>query len=414
MSIRSRIAEWVMKAAPAVSYGTSDDRLAELFASVHATAAAISVTPESALRCAPVAAAVRSIADPIGALPLRLYRVGTDGSRTPVGRDEHPVANLLADAWTSWMSSQEVRRQITADALLRDIGGVGLVIRVGGQPREVIRLPPGSISVAFTALGEPRWTLSTEAGSRDLDPADVVHVPSPFSAYPSPRSPLSLCREAVALALALERHAGHLMGRGARPGGVIERTEASPARPGPEKAGQDEKRFNDTWSAFQRSGGTLILPQGAKFTSLEFKSVDLQFLEMRKFQVEEIARAFGVPPHRLYELGRATWSNVSDMGREFVDYSLSPWLRTWESALARALLTAEERRSYAIEFDTDDLTLPSLGDRAEALQKLISATCMSPNEARAWLALPPREGGDVFTNPNTTTAAAGAEKESSA
>jgi HK97 family phage portal protein len=399
MSVRERIASWVTKAL-GVSYDTADPRLAELFGAVTQTASAISVTPENALRCTPVAAAVRDIADPIATLPLRLVRIGADGSRKAV--QDHPVAELLTGDWCPWASSQEGRRQVTIDALMRDVGGVAMVTRVDGRPREIVRLPPGTVSATYSAIGEPTWTLAEATGSRVLDPADVIHVASTFAHPPSPRCPLSLSREAIAVAVAMERHAGALMGRAARPGGVIERSEATPVRRGPEQEKQQEQRLNDAWGAFKRSGETMILPVGAKFVGLEFKSVDMQFLELRKFQIEEIARAFGVPPHRLYELGRATWSNISDMGREFVDYTLSPWLRTWEAALARALLTSDERREFAIEFDTDDLTLPSLADQATAYGALVAARIANPNECRAWMSLPAYEGGHVFANPNTT------------
>jgi HK97 family phage portal protein len=129
-------------------------------------------------------------------------------------------------------------------------------------------------------------------------------------------------------------------------------------------------------------------------------STDTQFLENRTFQISEIARAFRVPPTMLFELDRATWSNTEQMGREFLVYCLEPWLRSLEGALRRALLTPEERGSYAIRFDRDDLTRADLSTRATVINSLISSRVLNANEGRSWLGLPPRAGGDEFLNPN--------------
>ncbi|KPL55475.1 hypothetical protein ABB55_27240 [Prosthecomicrobium hirschii] len=370
--------------------------LLEILGVSQTTAAGISVTPGTALRCTAVAAAVRAISDPIAVLPLRLIEKGADGSRKPV--PDHPAARMMAGDWCPWLTSHEGRRQITLDALMSDTGGIGLVTRVDGHAREIIRLPPGSVAVEWSTLGEPTYTLTQDTISRRLDPADVIHLVSPFTLPPTCKAPLTLCREAVGLALTMEQHAARLFGRGGRPSGMLSFTDAL--------APEAVKRIRDTWTLAHggsNSGNTAILDRGASFTPLALNSVDAQFLELRTFAVEEIARAFGVPPHRIYELGRATWSNITDMGREFVDFTLSPWLKAWEASLARALLTAEERQTYCVEFDTDDLTLPSLGDQAEAYGKLITARVANPNEVRAWMGLAPYQGGDQFENPNTTS-----------
>jgi phage portal protein BeeE len=100
------------------------------------------------------------------------------------------------------------------------------------------------------------------------------------------------------------------------------------------------------------------------------------------------------------DLSRATWSNSEQKGREFLSYTLEPWLLGLEGALRRALFSDEERASHVIRFDRDDLTRADLTTRATAINSLIASRTINPNEARSWLALPPREGGDEFLNPN--------------
>ena len=156
---------------------------------------------------------------------------------------------------------------------------------------------------------------------------------------------------------------------------------------------------------------TAILEQGADWQPLSLNSVDAQFLELRQFQIFEIARAFRVPPHMLFDLGRATWSNVESLGREFLVFCLQPMLRAWESALSRALLTPEERAAgFVIEFEEDDLTQASIADRATAYSSLISSHVINPNEARKWERLPPYPEGEQFLNPNVQSGASGGQQ----
>jgi HK97 family phage portal protein len=149
------------------------------------------------------------------------------------------------------------------------------------------------------------------------------------------------------------------------------------------------------------AGGTPVLYDGGEFIPLTMNSTDAQFLEMRKFQLVEVARAFRVPPQMLYELDRATWSNAEQMGREFLTYSLEPWLLTLEGAMRRALFTADERQTHRIRFDRDDLTRADLTARATAISSLIASRVLNPNEGRDWLGLGPRDGGEEYANPNT-------------
>lgn len=165
------------------------------------------------------------------------------------------------------------------------------------------------------------------------------------------------------------------------------------------------KSWSDTHGGSENSGRTAILEEGAEWQALSFNSVDSQFIELRQFQILEIARAFRVPPHMLFDLGRATWSNVESLGREFLVFCLQPMLRAWESALKRALLSPEERREYVIEFSEDDLTQASIADRAVAYSSLISSRVINPNEARKWERLPPYKDGEAFVNPNVTAGA---------
>ena len=217
----------------------------------------------------------------------------------------------------------------------------------------------------------------------------------------SQRCPLTLAREAINVALLMEAHASKLFGRGARPSGILKF-----------KRKLDDvtfARLQKSWASGhsgENSGRTAILEDDADFQALTFSSTDAQFLELRQFQILEIARAFRVAPHLLFELGRVTHANIENLGREFLVFTLQPMLRAWESALRRALLTPEERaEGLTIEFDEDDMSRASLADRATAYSSLIAARVINPNQARRWERLAPYPAGEEYANPNITTGA---------
>ncbi len=353
----------------------------------------VAVSGAEALRVPAVAAAVRAISEAAASLEIRFMERNADGSEEET--KQHPVAELLHGDVNSWTSGFELIRDLAGDALTRDWGGMAWVNRIGGEIREVIRYQPSAISVTYDPLtGEPSYRLNGQL----INARDIIHVRGSFD-----RCPLSLAAEAIGVAREMEKHAGQLFKNGARPGGVIETAKAL--------GDEGVKRMIKAWRAAHdgsaNAGKTGILYDGATWKQMTLNSVDSQFLELRKFQILEIARAFRVPPSMLFELDRATWSNSEQMGREFLTYCLEPWLKALEAGLSRALLTAEERKKFRIIFDRDDLTRADLTARATAISSLISAKVLNPNEARNWLDLAPYEGGNEFGNPHINPNAPG-------
>jgi HK97 family phage portal protein len=371
--------------------------LINLFAASPA-ASGVTVTPRTAMQCAPVRCAVQAIAETVGQLPLHVYQRATDGSKE---RDsEHPAYPLLHDAANDWTPSAKFREEVTRDALLYPAVGFAFINRVDGKPVELIRLDPEQTPVTVGSNNsEPVYQVS-ERGKppRIIARQDIIHIPSPS---------LSGCgllqdgREAIGLAVVMERHAATLFGNGGRPDGLLKTDN----KLGPEAA----TRIGAAWRARfggGQSGGTPVLEQGLEFQPITFSSVDAQFIELRKFSIEEIARLFRVPPVFLMEYGRATWANSESMRRDFIDFSIRRWLSAWEGEIALKLFTADERKSYFTEFLLDDFVKGDLATRMEAYSKAIAARILNPNEVRALENRPPYVGGDVFANPNTSVAVA--------
>lgn len=352
----------------------------------------IKVSNEAALRVPAVNSAVRAISEAAATLDVFVVEIGADGTER-LARN-HPVQPLLSDHANAWTSSFDFIRDLTAAALIHDEGGLAWVNRLAdGRAVEIIHMARGAIQVEYDQVTlEPRFKLN----NTPTDPANIIQLRGPFGV-----SLLNLARDAIGTSMALDAHASKLFSRGARPAGAL----LIPKGMGEESIKAARAAWRATHEGEDTQARTAVLYDGMTFEPFTFASTDAQFIENRKFQILEIARAFRVPPTMLFELDRATWSNTEQMGREFLSYCLEPWLRGLEGALTRALFTEAERGRYAVRFDRDDLTRADLSTRATVINTLIASQTINPNEGRDWLGLPPRAGGDEFRNPNITPAA---------
>jgi HK97 family phage portal protein len=383
----------VTKADPPADPVTLTDPLASFLFGALPTLSNVSVTPKSAMTVPAVASAVELIAEAVGTLPVKLFVRNAEGKEAD---SAHPAFRLAHDEANDWTSAAELRTQLTRDALLYDVGGFALANRVGERVIEFIRLDPTAVTVKTDeATGEPFYVV--REGKRNVRHhyRDILHIRAFDDA-----APITRARNAIGLAMSLEQHAAKLFANSARPSGIL-------------KTGQKNATALDnikaSWNAAfgsGNSGGTAVMPDDTEYQALTMSSVDAQFAEMRRFQTEEIARAFRVPPTMLFDLERGTWSNTEEMGRQFLTYTLRPWLDAWEWAYARVLLTAEERAERYFEFVTDDLLTVSFAQRAASYGQYRSMGAMTANEVRAGLNLPPLPGGDVLSNPYTTTTSA--------
>jgi HK97 family phage portal protein len=350
------------------------------------------INATTAMRCTAVRRAVQAIAEPIGQLPLHVYR--RDGDARERDRD-HPVAKVLRDP-NEWTSSSDFREQMQRDCLLWG-NAYAYINRVDGKPRELIRLDPAQVDVvvkdgepAYRTKGTPQLTYSHR---------DVLHIKAPSTDSVTGRSIVTDCREAIATALILEEHAARLFSNGARPGGVIE----FPNQLGDEGLKKMRAAWRGAHEGSANAGKTAILWGGAKFNPTTMSSTDAQFLELRRYAVDEIARAFGVPPHLLFEMGRATWGNSAELGSTFVTFTLMRWVKVWQGEIRLKLFEPDERDDFYSEFLVDDLLKADIAVCAMAYSQLIAARVLNANEARARENLPPYAGGDTFENPHTAT-----------
>lgn len=366
----------------------TDDQILDLIGQGAPTATGISVSIETALRVPAVATAVRTISEAAASLKVKVVEIAADGTEKEA--PNHPALSLLRHDANDWTSGFEFIRSIMVDALCRDQGGLALVTRSSDQrPLEMIRYRPGFINVDYPDdTLQPRYRINGIVRNA----SEIIHLKGTFD-----KAPVTLCREAIAVAMVMERHAAKLFGTGARPGGVIETQKPL----GHDGAKNMIAMWRQMMDGADNSGKSGILWDGATWKQMQLSSVDAQFQQLRLFQLQEIARAFNLPATLLGDLSKATWSNSAEMHRQFLQLCLEPWLQSLESALRRALFDKDERKKFAVRFDRDDFTNVDLTARATAISSLRSSMVMTRNEARSWLDLEPVDDGDTFENPNT-------------
>ena len=299
----------------------------------------------------------------------------------------------MHDEANPWTSAAELRENLTTDALLYGAGHAQVIRLDDDTPYELHRLEPGKVQLNHEPDGEPFYLVSTDAGQVRMSYRDVLRIEA-FGGT----SPVTLGREAIALALSFESHIGGIFANGGRPSGVIKAQKVMDV--------DAKKKVASSWFATHggsKAGGTAILDEGMDYTPLSMTLADTQFAENRLEQIREIARVFRVPPTMLFELSRGTWSNTEEMARQFYNITLKPWLTDWAWAYARCLLTPEERASAYVEAVTDDLLRTDTAARATAFGQYRGMGAMTANEVRAAQNLPPLTGGDELSNPYTTT-----------
>lgn len=379
------------------------------------TAAGATVTPDAALRVPAVYASIRVISESIAQLPLRLYRRLPDGGKEEA-RD-HALFDLLGTAPNPFTTSVEWR--LAMQSSLSAYGNAFSFINrnASGEVVELLFLHPTQVAVEIdTATTEPVYRVTDLAGSQSTyGRSEVFHLRTfgvgQLSGYIG-QSPLMQAREAIGLAMMLEEHAARLFANGARPAGVFKYPKTLS-----EKIMERLKEsFASSHGGGANSGKTLILEDGMDFQSLQFNSVDSQFLELRQFAIAEIARVFRIPLHLLGELTRSTNNNVEHQGRDFVQLCLLPTIRTWEDAISLSLLSAEERKTHFAAFNLDDFMRADISSRYSAYCQAITNGLLNPNEARALENMPSYAGGEVYTRqlntaPTNTTKPAGVSQQ---
>ena len=357
------------------------------------------VNERSAMQMTAVYSCVRILAEAVAGLPLHLYRYTKDGGKEKA--IDHPLYLLLHDEPNPEMSSFVFRETLMTHLLLWG-NAYAQIIRNGKN--EVIALyplMPNKMSVDRDESGHLYYTYqrstdeapTMEGSSVILKPEDVLHIPGLGFDGLVGYSPIAMAKNAIGMAIACEEFGAKFFANGAAPSGVLE-------HPGTIK---DPGRVREAWQSqfggSSNSGKVAVLEEGMKYTPISISPEQAQFLETRKFQINEIARIFRVPPHMVGDLEKSSFSNIEQQSLEFVKYTLDPWVIRWEQSLMRALLTQDEKKLYFAKFNLDGLLRGDYQSRMNGYAIGRQNGWMSANDIRELENLdriPTEEGGDLY------------------
>lgn len=357
------------------------------------------VNERSAMQMTAVYSCVRILAEAVAGLPLHLYRYKEDGGKERA--IDNNIYHLLHDEPNKEMSSFIFRETLMTHLLLWGNAYAQIIRNGKGEVVALYPLMPNKMQVDRDKNGELYYIYtrsSDEAKTMEgvtvyLTPRDVLHIPGLGFDGLVGYSPIAMAKNAIGLAIATEEYGAKFFANGAAPSGVLEHpgTIKDPSRL--------RENWNSTFGGSANSGKVAVLEEGMKYTPISISPEQAQFLETRKFQIDEIARIFRVPPHMVGDLEKSSFSNIEQQSLEFVKYTLDPWVIRWEQSLSRALLNEDEKRKYFFKFNLEGLLRGDYESRMSGYAVARQNGWMSANDIRELEnmdKIPAEDGGDLY------------------
>ena len=364
------------------------------------TSSGKNVNERTAMRVTAVYSCVRILSEAIASLPLHLYKQIDKGGKEKA--INHPLYKLLHDEPNPEMTSFVFRETLMSHLLLWGNAYAQIIRNGKGQVVALYPLMPNRMTVDRDSNGRIYYTYSVndsdnpklrKLGQIRMTKDEIFHIPALGFDGLVGYSPIAMAKNAIGMALATEEYGAKFFANGASPSGVLE-------HPGNIK---DPTKLRESWnSLFQGSSNShkiAILEEGLKYQPIGISPNEAQFLETRKFQIDEIARIFRVPPHMVGDLDKSSVSNIEQQSLEFVKYTLDPWVTRWEQAIHRSLLLESEKKEYFAKFNVDGLLRGDYQSRMNGYSVGIQNGFLSPNDIRSLEnmdLIPDNLGGNLY------------------
>lgn len=360
-------------------------------------AAGAVVNRRTILRNTSVARCVFLISNSIGMLPLHLLRKGDNSGAVDKARD-HPLYDLLSTKPNGWQTAFEFRR-LMQHRVLTDGNAYALPIRSRDRVTGLIPLAPETVRVEQ----KDDWTVvyhvrNRRGGNATYQSSEMFHLRGPSEDGIRGLALTDYAAETLGLSLRAQEAAARLFSNGIIAGGALQTDQKLT----PEAIENIKASLDERYSGAENANKWMVLEQGLKVQDIAKSAKDSQNIETRQHQVEEIARIFGVPRPFLMVDDTSWGSGIEQLGIFFVQYGLAPWFVAWEQAIARTLLTDQERRTLYPKFNERALLRGSMKDQGEFFAKMMgsggSPQIMEQNEARGLLDLPDHPDGSGLSS----------------
>jgi HK97 family phage portal protein len=351
------------------------------------------VTEYSALNYSAVYNAVYLISDTVSTLPLGLRR---KEDRKTLTVDSNPLHGVLHDQANPYMTAMTMREVSMAHALMWGNSYAEIVRNPMGEVVELWPITPNRVQIKRFNQDLFYVIRMTSGEDVTLSREQVLHVPGlGFDGYMG-YSVISLAANAIGLGLAMETFGSRYFGNGTHPGVIV----SHPGKLSPEAAQNLQKSLVSSYSGLGKSHRLMLLEEGMALEKLGVPPNDSQFLESRQFQVPEIARWFNLPPHKLKDLTKSSFSNIEAEQISFLTDSILPWLVRLEQNYKMQLLTAvEKKQGLYFKHTVEGLLRASTKERALFYRTMWMMGAISQNEIREKEDMDPIEGGDEYFVP---------------
>lgn len=353
----------------------------------------------TAMQTTAVYACVRILSETLAALPLQLYRYTAGGKERVY---DHPLYHILHDEPNPEMTSFIFRETLMSHLLIWGNAYAQIIRDRLGRVQGLYPLRPDKMTVCRDESGQIYYiyTKTTDEnpaikpyGQVPLRKDEVLHIPGLGFDGLVGYSPIAMARNAVGMTMACEEYGASFFANGASPSGVLE-------HPGVLK---DPAKVRDSWNAVYQGSANAhkvaVLEEGMKYQQIGIPPEEAQFLETRKFQLNEIARLYRIPPHMIGDLEKSSFNNIEQQSMEFVKYTLDPWVIRWEQAMQKALFLPEEKKQYFLKFNVNGLMRGDYESRMTGYSIGRQNGWLSANDIREMEYMnpvPDEEGGNLY------------------
>jgi HK97 family phage portal protein len=348
----------------------------------------VQITKDNAMNISGVYAAVKLLSDSISSLPIHLIKESKDKKEKDY---TNPLYKLVSKEPNKLMTSYTWRQIFMPHILLW--GNAYAVIdwdKKTMRPKQLMPVHPSKVEIEIKK-GIAIYTIQLENKQIVVDQSNIVHFRG-LGDEVKGKSVIEYAKDNLGLGKAAEDFGSKFFSNGAAIGGIYEHPSQL-----------SDKAYNNLQKSLERRAGglsnshkILILEEGMKFTTTSIPPNAAQFLETRKFSINDVARWFGVPPHMIADLERATFSNIEQQNLNFSQFSILPYVVLIEQELNRKLLREDEKETMYFKLNMDGLLRGDMQSRYTAYQIGIQNGIVNPNEVRRKEDLDAYEGGNDY------------------
>ena len=336
----------------------------------------IQISRDTALKVAAVYSCVKVISNQIAQLPMGVYRTTEKGR---IKDKDHPVYRLLHTEFNEYTIPFYGIRPAIINLLLTGYGYI-MINRKDGMPNELWPIDTKRVTKEVNQKGKPRYKVDFgKEGYIYVSYTDMIELQGISTDGVVPYNPVKIFADAIGLSRAAEKYSSDFFKNGITPSGVVEVAGAM----GERAYKRLKKSINDAHGGLGSKHKVMLLEDGAKFNRISAPPEEAQTIEARKFQVIEVARFFNVPPSKIMDYERATWGNMEEVNRQFVNDCLMEYIIPIEQLFTKQLLMDSEKQDgYYIKINLSGLLRGKQSERYTSYAQARQWGWLNANEIR--------------------------------